>query len=468
LLALSACATLPPNHTVSATTASLPREWRGSPVNSTAHSDVAGWWNGFADPQLRSLIEAGLAHNYHLRAAIERVREARGSRMVARSALFPNVNVEALAAKERAHFPPPVYTAREAAAGLGGSWTIDVFGDNQLAALAAVAQAQASLEARRDFEVALSAQIATVYMSLRGAQRERVILAENIGVRADTLQLTQARYQAGLATDLDVARAQTQLEQAQALLPDVQRQIDNDLGTLAILIGNPPESIDASLLAGDAPPPPPPPVPVLAPALLLERRPDIRKAVRQIDTAAAELGSARADRLPKFTLSFSRTRDRLALGRAPAVTDNLFNLGLGVFWPLFDAGRIRADIEAHGAALRESEYSFDQALLNALQDVETAYTNVRELKERTGRLAAAVDSARRASTLAQSLYEADEADFLSVLDAHRELLDSERDSVGAQTDLAVNAVILYRALGGGRQESESAAAPRTPLSQHGV
>jgi outer membrane protein TolC len=210
------------------------------------------------------------------------------------------------------------------------------------------------------------------------------------------------------------------------------------------------------LVAASAGPPGSPPLPVIAPAKLLERRPDIRKAVRQIDAASAELGSARADRLPKFTLAFSGSRDRLTLGQVPALTDNVFSLGLGVFWPLFDAGRIRANIDAHQAALREAEYTFDQTLLNALQDVETAYTDVRELRERTVRLAEAVDSAQRASELAQALYAAGEADFLSVLDAHRELLDSQRDWVRAQTDAAVSAVILYRALGGGWRDSDNA------------
>src|SRR5207253_6622625 len=122
----------------------------------------------------------------------------------------------ASATRQRSHVPPPVGLASDAGIGVSGSWVIDIFGGNQLAALAAAAQAQATDEARRDFEVALTASVATAYMQLRGLQRQRAIVEENVAVRADTVHLTQVRYQAGLATDLDVARAQTQLQRAQA------------------------------------------------------------------------------------------------------------------------------------------------------------------------------------------------------------------------------------------------------------
>lgn len=168
-------------------------------------------------------------------------------------------------------------------------------------------------------------------------------------------------------------------------------------------------------------------------------------------TAPASLGAAKAELLPKFTLSFSGSIDRLAYRGLPPVTDHLFNIGLGIFWPLFNAGRIHANIAAHDAALREAEYAFDQALLNALQDVESAYTDVRAQRERGARLTRAVDSAQRSSTLAQALYEAGEADFLSVLDAHTQLLDTQRDLVQAQTDAAVSAVSLtWRSAAAGR------------------
>ena len=164
--------------------------------------------------------------------------------------------------------------------------------------------------------------------------------------------------------------------------------------------------------------------------------------------AAANLGSAQADRLPKFTLSFAGAVDRLDFGGLPTVTDNLFNVGLGIFWPLFNAGRIHANITAQDAALRQAEYSFDQALLNALQDVESAYTDVRAQRQRSALLGLAVESAQRSAKLAQDLYNAGQTDFLSVLDTHTQLLDTQRDLAQAQTDAAVSAVSLYRALGG--------------------
>ena len=452
--ALSACVSMPRSDAVAVSASQLPAAWHASAGYADEGADLAAWWNGFADPQLRALIDRALAQNFDLKAAVERSRQAQALITVTRASLYPDLSVTGSASRQKSHVPPPAGMASDAGVGLGGTWSVDVFGGNQLAALAASARAAATDEARRDFEVSLSAGVATTYMELRGLQRQLEIVERNIAARADTLHLTQVRYQAGLATDLDVARAETQLRQIQASLPDVRRRIDNDLGLLAILTGDPPESFDQALAATAALPLESPTLPKQAPAALLERRPDLREAARNIDAASAGLGSAKADLLPKFTLSFGDSIDHRGL---PGVTDNLFNLGAGVFWPLFNAGRIHANITSQNAGLRQAEYAFDQALLNALQDVESAYTDVRAQRARSARLALAVDSAQRSSLLAQDLYDAGRADFLSVLDAHTQVFDTERDLAQAQTDAAVSAVSLYRALGGGWRPSSDEA-----------
>lgn len=447
LVALGGCVSMPRNDTVSAAATRLPTTWKNAQGDQA--TDLATWWNGFSDAQLRALIDKALLHNYDLKAAVERSRQAQALITVARGSLYPELDVTANASHQRTHLPPPAGSITDSAIGLSGLWDIDIFGGNQLATLAAIAQASATEEARRDFEVALTANVATSYMQLRGLQRQREILTRNIAARADTLHLTRVRYEAGLATDLDVSRAETQLRQIESSVPDVQRQIDNELGALTILTGEPPESIDNTLIATAPLPSGTPALPERAPAELLERRPDLREAARRIDAASANLGSAQADLLPKFTLAFGGSMDRLKFHELPGITDNLFNVGLGIFWPLFNAGRIYANISAQDAALREAEYTFDQALLNALQDVESAYTDVRAHRERSALLDLAVDSAQRSSRLAEDLYHAGQADFLSVLDAHTQLLDTERDLARAETEAAISTVSLYRALGGG-------------------
>jgi NodT family efflux transporter outer membrane factor (OMF) lipoprotein len=459
---LSGCVNLPKSDVPSAAAAQIPATWRATTSDGRT-AELTSWWNEFSDAQLRALIDKALAQNYDLKAAVERTRQAQALITVARANLYPQVDVTADAARLRSHVPPPARMITDSAVGVSGLWDIDIFGGNQLRGLAQTAQASATEEARRDFEVALTANVATAYMQLRGLQRQLEILSQNIGARADTLHLTKVRYQAGLATDLDVSRAETQLRQVEASVPDVQRQIDNDLGTLAILTGDTPESIDSTLTAAAPIPASVPALPAQAPAALLERRPDLRQAARGIDAAAANLGSAQADLLPKFTLSFAGSVDRLDFGGLPTVTDNLFNVGLGIFWPLFNAGRIHANITAQDAALRQAEYAFDQALLNALQDVESAYTDVRAQRQRSALLGLAVESAQRSAKLAQDLYNAGQADFLSVLDTHTQLLDTQRDLAQAQTDAAVSAVSLYRALGGGWRTSVATASV-SPIS----
>jgi NodT family efflux transporter outer membrane factor (OMF) lipoprotein len=451
LAALAGCASLPQSEAVSTVAAQLPANWRHA--DSRATTDVATWWHGFADAELRALIDAALANNYDLRAATERSRQAEALIRVARADLYPQLDAIATASRSRTHLPPPVGDVDQAALGVSGYWNIDIFGGTQLEALAAAAEARATEEARRDFQVALTATVATSYMQVRGLQRQLEILTRNIATRADTLHLTRVRFDAGLATDLEVSQAETQLRQIEASVPEVTRRLDNELGALRILTGEVPESVDPTLLVSAPIPAGTPTLPQRAPAELLERRPDLRAAARRIDVANARLGSARADLLPKFTLAFGGSVDRLEFRDSPAITDNLFNVGLGIFWPLFNAGRIHANIAANDAALRESQYAFDQALLNALQDVESAYTDVRAHRERSALLQLAVDAAQRSSELAQDLYHAGRADFLSVLEAHTQVLDTERELVQSQTDAAVSMVSLYRALGGGWSET---------------
>jgi NodT family efflux transporter outer membrane factor (OMF) lipoprotein len=422
----SACVSVPATDTVA--NAPVPPAWRAAGAETATNPELAAWWNTFSDDTLRTLIERALAANYDLKAAVERSRRAEALIGVARAELFPDLNAAASAQKQRTNVPPPVGDVSDSAAGLGGSWTIDVFGANHLAVLAATAQANAAEESRRDFEVALTASVGTLYVQLRGLQRELEILEDNVATRADTLSLIDARYRAGLATDLDVARAETQLRQAEAVLPDLRRQIDNDVGALSVLVGEQPEAPIPVLLAARPVPTAGPELPKQAPGELLERRPDLRAAARRIDAAAAQVGVARAERLPKFALSFAGATDRLEFRASPAVTDGLFHVGLGTVWPLFNGGRIRSNISAADADLRGAEYAFDQALLDALQDVETA---------------------RRSAELAQQLYAAGTADFFSVLDAHTQVLDSERELARVQTNAAVSSVALYRALGGG-------------------
>ena len=457
LIGLGGCVNVPTSETVANAQASLPAAWRSAADEPGA--DLQTWWDGFADPTLRSLIERALEQNYDLKGAAERARRAQALIRVARSALYPDLNLTAAASRQRSNMPPPAGTSNDAALGTSGSWTIDIFGANQLAALAATAEAEASEEARRDFEVALTANVATVYAELRGLQTQRAILDANIAVRADTLHLTRVRYDAGLATDLDVARAETQLQRLEAEIPEVRRRIDNAVGALAILTGTMPEAVDPSLLVAAPIPGGDPALPQQAPAALLERRPDLREAARRIDAAAAHLGSARADLLPKFTLGFAAYSDRLTFRDMPDVTDGLFQVGLGTFWPLFNAGRIRANIVAADASLRETEHAFDQALLNALQDVETSYTNIQAQRERRALLSDAVESGRRSSRLAQDLYQAGTTDFLSVLDAQTQVFESERALAATQTEAAISAVDLYRSLGGGWRADAATASP---------
>src|SRR4030095_2794888 len=181
LAALSGCVSVPKHVTVSAAAARLSDTWRNAFADVS--TDIEAWWNGFADAQLRALIDKALTYNYDLKAAVERTLQAQALITVARAGLYPDVGATSNASRERTHLPPPVGTNEDSAVGVSGIWNIDIFGGNQLAALAATAQAAATDEARRDFEVALTANVATSYMQLRGLQSQLDILTRNIAAR---------------------------------------------------------------------------------------------------------------------------------------------------------------------------------------------------------------------------------------------------------------------------------------------
>jgi NodT family efflux transporter outer membrane factor (OMF) lipoprotein len=431
-------------------TLAIPERWENtdSSGRSIRREDLANWWRGFGDADLDELVRVALAANHDLKLARERVREARAGEVVALSQLFPTVNLTAAKTRSK-DITRPIPIVNNETAGLVASWEIDLFGGNRLETEAASAQALAAEESHRAVLVGLLAEVARNYLQLRSVQEQIQVLERNIAVQQESLRLIEARFAAGLASAFDVSRAKTLLKTSESSLPALQADAATKTHRLGVLVGEQPAYIGRSLASAKPLPALTPAIPDLLPSELLTQRPDLRRARQLVTAAAASAGAARTDLFPAFLLSTSIGRQSAQLGSLPWRSAGVFALGAGLVQPLFNAGRIRAGIDAADARFAEATVVYEKSFLEALEDVENAFVLNKTSRERQENLAIATESAERAQSQASVLYEKGVVDYLAHLDAQRTALASEDALIRALADVALSLVGLYRAFGGG-------------------
>jgi NodT family efflux transporter outer membrane factor (OMF) lipoprotein len=440
----------------------VPERWHNAPEAEPVSTpkDLSEWWKGFGDPVLNDLIGQALAANHDLRLAKARVREAKAITTVAESVLYPSIDLFSFGGREKRIdrvFPVPgaqgvdliAPTANVFTGGLAARWELDVFGGRQLEAEAAIAQSAGTEEAHRAVQVGLLAQVASNYLELRGIQRRTDILLENIEVQRERLRALQAFYKAGLVNDMDVARQETLLHNTMGTLPVLTSTAKTLIHRLSVLLGESPASLEGRLTHSMPLPVILPSIPKLLPSSVLEQRPDLRLAHTEVSAAAASLGAARANLLPKFVLSASGGFGALAVGGFPGLAEGVYALGAGLTAPIFNAGRIKAHITAADARLDHVAANYEKTFLLALEDTENAYVTHIAALERRDQLVRAETAAERSHANAQAFYKRGAADFLSVLDAQRTRLSTSDERTQAETAVRVSLVSIYRAFGGG-------------------
>jgi len=449
-MTLAACAVPPASHQdlpeVARTIA--PDAWSvDAPVDSI---DANAWWSQFGDPVMHRLIDTVLDGNLDIKAAVERVRQAQDIVKQQNAALAPQLDANAGASYARQNTPPPLGYVKQAGVGLTASWQPDVFGGERLAVLAAQAQATGRRSALDELRLAMAANAASAYIDLRWAQAQLQIISDNEQIRSRALRLTQQRLRYGLSTQLDVARAQNQLQELQAQIPPIRAAIQHDMSLIAVYTGRTPESVDG-LTLGEARPIPVPAqsVPHTLPSEALLRRPDVRSAYATVEQRAAEVGVARAERYPKFRLSLSDGILASSYLGLPTLTDNLFSAALNATSPIFNAGRIAADIDRNESRMRESQLGLQQTMLDALKDIEDTRSDLVNGDERVVRLGGALEASNHALRLSNELYKGGASSFLDVLAAQEAYLRDADALNDAKRHHAQAAVALYRSLGGG-------------------
>jgi multidrug efflux system outer membrane protein len=443
----------------------VPATWHEAP-NATAgtvnRSTLERWWTTFRDPVLDDLVARAIDGNLDLKIAAARVREARAARGIAASTALPQVDASGQYVRgERSDAVPPFKDAAGASspfgsrtqnafeAGFDAGWELDVFGGVRRDVEAAVAQVQAAEEGRRDVLVTLLGDVARTYAELRGTQRQLEILDATVRSQQDTLDLAKARFDAGLGTALDVERADGLLDATTSRQPELERVARRSVYRISVLLGQEPAKLVSALERPKALPPQPPEVPVALPSELLSRRPDLRRAEREVAAATARIGVARADLFPRFSITGNfgrRSEDASDLGSSAS---QFWFLVPNVRWPILSGGRIRANTRVQDARQEQALAQYQKAVLTAVEEVENALAAQTREQRRLESLRASVAANRRALNLATDRYTSGLENFLSVLDAQRALYAAEDAFAQSETSAIVSVIAIYKALGGG-------------------
>jgi NodT family efflux transporter outer membrane factor (OMF) lipoprotein len=457
---------------------------------TTNQPPVADWWRTFRDPQLDVLVGRALAENLDLQRATSRVRQARAERAALAGGLFPRLDANGTYshARQSANGVTSAFSGggapSTAAPGAGGtaavpgadisefdlyqgsfdaSWEIDLFGAVRRSVESADATLQAAVEDRRDVLVSLLGEVARNYLDLRAAQRRLDIARSNLASQRRSREITVERYRQGLTSHIDVDRADAEVASTEARVPTLETTIGQTIHQLSVLLGQRPTELTSELSAHAPLPPIPDAVPIGLPADLIFRRPDIRRAERQLAAATARIGLAQAQLYPSISLTGSIGYQSLQPGTLLDYHSRFYSFGPTVSIPIFQGGRLTAEVHLEEARSQEAALAFKQAVLNALKDVENALIAYAKSQQRVEFLTRAVKGNQSAVDILTDQYKQGIADFLTVLDAQRSLLASQDDLAVAESEVDTNLVSLYKALGGGWQGPQDA--PSAPPSE---
>jgi multidrug efflux system outer membrane protein len=401
---------------------------------------VVEWWRQFGDPLLDRLIDRAIEGNRDVRTAASLLREARALYDQEQFDLIPTVTARAGYERDlasRTVLPNTARADRELgswSAGFDAFWELDLFGRIRRSNEAAEAEVGAVEASRRDVLVTLLAEVARNYFEYRGARARLDVTRRNELNQEQSLKFVTARYEGGKGTDLDVSRARAELQSTKALLPPLEAEAERAKNRLAVLLGAQPSAF--ALAIG-------------RPEDLLRRRPDIRRAERALAASTARIGVATADLFPRLT--FGGT-----FGTQAATVPALFQAGGAAYafgpsltWAFLDLGRVSARIRASDARAEADLHRYEQTVLLALEETENALTQVGRTRERRDALIEAVAASERAAELADARYQAGAVDFLSSLDAQRQVLSFQLQLSESRTRTLTSLIALYKALGGG-------------------
>jgi NodT family efflux transporter outer membrane factor (OMF) lipoprotein len=420
--------------------------------------DIA-WWKSFRDFQLSSLVERLVAQNLDLETAAERVVQSVAQRQVAASQGLPHIAGQSSASYNRQSPNGTLSLITPAPGapleyglfrdGLTSSWQLDLFGRVRRAVEAADANTLAAVENRHGVALAAVAELAQSYMQLRGTQNHLEISKRNLRLAEENVELVNTRFGSGVATTLDLAQARAQQATIAATLPPLRIQEAELINAIGLLLGAAPRALETELRRSQMVPRIPRKVPVGMHGTLVRRRPDVREAEAQLREATAQTGVAVASFYPDVTLNGAVSVESLRLTNLFSPTSAAFAVGPSISIPIFEGGKLRGVLALRESRQREAAIFFQKTVLRAWKEVDDALTAYREAQLRRADVARAVTESRAALQAARQRYSEGAIDFLNVITAQAQLLQSENYLADSDTQIATYLVNLYRALGGG-------------------
>ena len=449
----------------------MPERFQGQATvdqrSATLSADLATWWPGFGDPRLTRFVALALEQNLDLGQAFARVAQARAGLGAANAALLPSGNVTGQVARAYQSVETPLGKVLKSTPGfdrygsayeadLGAGWELDLFGGLRRGREAALAEYQAAEAGAAATRLAVAAQTADIYISIRGLQARLDVARRQVKTEQELLSTINLLYGKGLVAELQVRQAEGALAQVQASVPVLETGLDATTNALDVMLGAPPGTHRMELAeVGDIPVAPGIAV-TGSPGTLLRRRPDLIVAERRLAASNARIGVAIAEYYPKLSLTG-------LIGSATSVSGgNLFTGGasqaagvLGLRWRLFDFGRINAQIEQARGQEAEMLAAYRLAALHATEDVENAFSALVNREAQTAMLAQGVSSLGRARAASFAAYQKGVVSLIEVLQADENLLRASDAKVQAETESARAAVAAFKALGGGWQPLES-------------
>jgi len=458
LFALSAC-TLGPDFRrpeSAPAVASFATAGANVPSNTVEQTLDASWWKLFQDPVLVELEREAIAANLDLQAAAAHVAQSRAALQVSGAALLPSVDAGASYARQRASGKgtnalsgaTDQHAFNLSQAGLDASWELDLWGRARRLQESSAAQLEAAGFDAAAMRVSLTAEVARVYLELRGVQNDLRVARSNSEIAAKSLHVAERRRAQGVATEFDTSVARAQLASFEAAIPELEARADALGNALALLLAKPPRALDAQLSTAAELPGLPARVPVGVPSELAHRRPDILGAESRLHAATAQIGAAQADFYPRISLTGSLGAQALSFSDL-GWGARQFAIGPSLHLPIFEGGRLKGNLALTEARQQEAAIAYRQTVLTAWHEVDNALSSYRRVQGRAAQLDVALLENRRALTHAERRYAQGAADYLTVLVTRQRLLDSENAASRGRTDTALAMVALYKALGGG-------------------
>ena len=419
------------------------------PVGSGDSIAQLNWWEQFQDAQMQALIEIALAENNDLAIAVARIEEARARYGFVRADQFPRVDGGASVGRGNtaSQFVPGAGAEDQYVLAGEVSWEVDLFGKLRRSTEAARADLLATEEARRAVMITLIADVASAYLSLRDLDARYEISRRTLETRRDSTELVRARFEKGTVPLIDLNQAQIEEADAAAQLAFFERSVAQTENLLSVLIGRNPGPIlrqrNKKLRLA------PPDIPAGLPSELLERRPDVRQAERQLAAQTARIGVAEALRWPSLNLTASLGLASNDLSDLLDSDAKLWDINGSLFAPIFNSGQNRRRVEVEKARTEQLLNAYEQTVLQAFREVEDTLVDIRTYYDEARARAGQVTAAQSAAKLSRARYDGGVTSYLEVLESERSLFRAELAESEVRRAQLVGVVSLYKALGGG-------------------